>query len=264
MAAAELRALVTGASSGIGAAFARALRARGERLVLVARRSDRLEALATELGGEASVAAISLDLTRRDAGERLEAEVARRGLAVDMLVNNAGVGDTGRFHEQPIERALGMVDLNARATVELTRRFLPGMVERKRGRIINVVSTSAFQPVPFFAVYAASKAFALSFTEALSDELRGTGVMVQALCPGLTATEFQEVAHTDAVAFNRTGALTPEQVVAASLRALDRGKLTVVVGLSNRVVAALQRFVPRVLVRRAAGELFRPHAAARP
>lgn len=251
-------ALVTGASSGIGAAFARALASRGERLILVARRADRLASLAQELGGEGRAMTISLDLAARDAGVRLEREVGERGLTVDLLVNNAGVGDTGRFHERPLDRALEMIDLNSRAMVELTRRFLPPMLERRCGTIINVVSTSAFQPVPFLTVYAASKAFALSFTEGLATELEGTGVHVQALCPGLTATEFQQTAHTDAVRFNRTPAMTADEVVRESLRALDRGRLVVVTGLRNRLTLAAQGLVPRGLVRRVAADLFRP------
>jgi len=252
------RALVTGASSGIGAAFARALARRGQHPILVARRADRLAALVEELGGDERATAIPLDLTEGGACEGLERTLGERGFVVDLLVNNAGLGDTGRFHERPLERALQMVDLNSRVMVELTRRFLPPMVERRAGRLVNVVSTSAFQPVPFLAVYAASKAFALSFTEALATELDGTGVRVQALCPGLTATEFQAVAHTDKVRFNRTSAMTPEQVVEESLRALDRGRLTVVTGLRNRVSVTVQGFLPRALVRRVAGELFRP------
>jgi hypothetical protein len=251
-------ALVTGASSGIGAAFARALALRGQRLILVARRAERLASLARELGGEERATAIPLDLAASDAGARLEKAVGERGLAVDLLVNNAGVGDTGRFHDRPLDRALEMVDLNTRAMVELTRRFLPAMLDRRRGAIINVVSTSAFQPVPFLTVYAASKAFALSFTEGLAVELEGTGVRVQALCPGLTATEFQERAHTDKVRFNRTSAMTPEAVVTASLRGLDRGRIVVVAGLRNRMAVAAQAFVPRAVVRRVAADLFRP------
>jgi short-subunit dehydrogenase len=259
MSAAAFRwAVVTGASSGIGAAFARALAARGERLVLVARREDRLRALAQELGGEEKALVLPADLARPEACARLADELARRGVEVDLLVNNAGVGHSSAVHEQPLERMLGMIDLNVRAAVELTRRVLPGMVERQRGRIVNVVSTSAFQPIPFLAVYAASKAFLLSFTEALADELAGTGVRVQALCPGLTESEFQQVAGTDAVAFARTPAMTPEAVAARSLEALDQGALRVVPGLANRLVIATQSLLPRALVRRVAGELFRP------
>lgn len=257
-------ALVTGASSGIGAAFARALHRRGRRLILVARRADRLQTLVAELGGEERATAVPLDLTDRDAAKRLQEIVGERGLRVDLLVNNAGLGDTGFFHERSLERALEMVDLNSRAVVELTRRFLPPMLERGHGAIINVVSTSAFQPVPFLTVYAASKAFALSFTEGLATELEGTGVRIQALCPGLTATEFQERAHTDKVRFSRTPAMTPEAVVEESLRALDRGRLTVVTGFKNRITVAAQALVPRSLVRRVAADLFRPAGDEKP
>jgi short-subunit dehydrogenase len=252
------RALVTGASSGIGAAFARALRARGEHLVLVARRAEKLQELVAELGGESVATAIPTDLTKPGSIPRLERELTSRGWIVDLLVNNAGLGHTGPFSEEPMDRVLGMIDLNIRAAAEMARTFLPGMVERGRGGIINVVSTSAFQPVPFFAVYAASKAFLLSLTEALATEVQGTGVRIQALCPGLTATEFQEVAETDRVAFNRTGTMTPDEVVAGSLRAYDRGDLRVIPGFSNRLLAEVQGWLPRSLVRRVAGELFRP------
>jgi hypothetical protein len=255
--AAESHALVTGASSGIGAAFARTLAARGWRLVLVARRADRLTALAHELGPERTVV-LPVDLARPEAADDVERALAERGVAVELLVNNAGVGHTGRFVEQPEDRLLQMVDLNARAMVALTRRLLPAMVARGRGAVVNVVSTSAFQPVPYLAIYGASKAFALSFTEALADELRGTGVRVQALCPGLTATEFQEVAGTDQVLFNRTGSMTPAVVAEASLAALERGRLRVIPGWSNRLVAAAQAWAPRWIVRRVGAALFRP------
>ncbi|PYQ22955.1 MAG: hypothetical protein DMF81_10360, partial [Acidobacteria bacterium] len=207
------RAVVTGASSGIGEAFARGLARRGFHLVLVARRADRLQKLAGEVGGADRALAIPLDLAAPGGPSALEAELARRGLAVDLLVNDAGVGLTGPFHDQPLDRMLAMIDLNTRAVVELTRRFLPGMIERRSGEVVNVVSTSAFQPVPFFAVYAASKAFVLSFTEALAGELKGSGVVVQALCPGLTDSEFHHVAGTGRVLFTRTHSMRPEAVV---------------------------------------------------
>ncbi|PYQ03205.1 MAG: hypothetical protein DMF83_21780 [Acidobacteria bacterium] len=260
---AERRALVTGASSGIGEAFARALARRGARLILVARRADRLSALARELGGSDQADFVALDLARPDAGAALEVELGRRGVEVDLLVNNAGVGLTGRFDELPRERLLAMVDLNARAVVELTRRFLPGMIERKRGGVINVVSTSAFQPVPFFAVYAASKAFVLSFTESLAGELQGTGVVVQALCPGLTESEFHHVAGTDRVPFTRTPAMRAEDVAERSLDALAKGKLRVIPGWRDRMLLRAQSLVPRAVVRRVAGELFRPRGENR-
>jgi short-subunit dehydrogenase len=175
---------VTGASSGIGESFARALRARGERLVLVARRADRLARLAAELGGEDAVLPVTLDLARPDAAASLQRTLEARGIGVSLLVNNAGVGYSGRVHEQAPERLRAMIDLNVRAVVELTRAFVPGMIERGGGAVLNVVSMSAFQPVPFLAVYAASKAFALSLAESMATELEGTGVTVQALCPG--------------------------------------------------------------------------------
>ena len=261
---AEPRALVTGASSGIGAAFARGLRERGEKLVLVARRGQRLQALADELGGEGQAVIVPIDLSERGAGDRLSADVASRGFVVDFLVNNAGVGHTAPFAEEQRHRALAMIDLNVRAVVELTHAFLPGMLARGRGRIVNVASNAAFQPVPFLSVYAATKAFVLSFTEGLATELAGTGVRVQALCPGLTATEFLEVAETHSgLLVNRIPAMKPEEVVACSLRALDRGRLRVVAGFQNRLLAAVQSFVPRRVVRRVAAELYRPRGPGR-
>jgi uncharacterized protein len=254
----ELRALVTGASSGIGLAFARALHRRGERLILVARRAERLRHLVEELGGEEKVLAVPLDLAEASSPGQLEAALNARGLGVDLLVNNAGRGDTGRFHERPLSSALEIVDLNTRAVVELTRRFLPPMVSRGRGHILNVVSMSAFQPVPFLAVYAASKAFVLSFTEALSVEIEGTGVRVQALCPGNILTEFQGIAGTGALPFNDTPTMAAERLVEASLEALPTRQVTVIPGVRDRLTVAAQRVLPRSLVRRAAGALFRP------
>jgi short-subunit dehydrogenase len=255
----DLRALVTGASSGIGTVFARALKARGERLVLVARRRERLERLAAELGGEEWAAVVAMDLAAPGAADRLLADVQARGFAVDLLVNNAGMGHTGRFSEQSPEVIRAMIDLNVRALTEVTRAFLPGMVERKRGRIVNVASNAAFQPVPFLNVYAATKAYVLSFTEALATELADTGVRVQALCPGRTATEFFDVAETHrGLLVNRLPLMAPEDVVAASLRGLDRSRLRVIAGVPNRLLALVQSFVPRGIVRRVAGELYRP------
>ena len=155
-----------------------------------------------------------------------------------------------------------MVDLNVRAVVALTRRFLPAMVEGRSGAIVNVVSMSAFQPVPFLATYAATKAFVLSLTEALATELEGTGVKVQALCPGNIPTGFQQVAGTEGVAFTRTPSMSAAEVVAVSLRALDRGQAVVIPGARDRVMVALQRFTPRPLVLRIAAGLFRPAAKA--
>jgi short-subunit dehydrogenase len=202
--------------------FARALRARGERLVLVARRTDRIARLSAELGGPDVALPLTLDLASPQAAESLQMTLESRGIGVGLLVNNAGVGYAGRVHEQPLDKLRAMIDLDVRAVVELTRAFLPGMIERGRGAVLNVVSMAAFQPVPFLAVYAASKAFVLSLTESLATELAGTGVTVQALCPGNIPTEFQQVAGTSDVKFSRTPATTPREVVEASLAALDR------------------------------------------
>lgn len=252
-------ALVTGASSGIGAAYARALHARGERLVLVARRGARLEALARELGGAEPPLALACDVAAPDAAGRIEAFLAEHGLHADLLVNNAGSGDTGAFHEQEEERLKAMVDLNVTALMVLTRRLLPGMLRRGRGRIVNVVSTGAFQPVPFLGVYSATKSFVLSFTEAVATEIAGRGVVVQALCPGLTDTEFFEVARTTpALLINKLPRMSPEQVVRASLRGLDRGRVRVVPGLMDRVNAVLVRLLPGALVRPVVAKLYCP------
>jgi len=224
----------------------------------VARRADRLARLAAELGGEEAVLPVSLDLARPDAVESLQRTLDERRIGVRLLVNNAGVGYSGRVHEQAPERLRAMIDLDVRAVAELTRAFLPAMIARGSGAILNVVSMSAFQPVPFLAVYAASKAFVLSLTESMATELEGTGVTVQALCPGNIPTEFQGVAGTTDVKFNRTPATTPREVVEASLAALDRRKLLVIPAVRDRITVGAQRFVPRSWVRRAAGELFRP------
>jgi len=254
------RTLVTGASSGIGAEYARALRARGEAVVLVARRQERLAALASDLGGEPAAVAITADLSREGAADELRRQVDERGLVVDGLVNCAGLGLTGPFASQSPSVIRAMCDLNVRAVVELTRAFLPPMLERRRGRIVNVASNAAFQPIPYLGVYAATKAFVLSFTEALASELDGTGVRVQALCPGITATEFLDVSATGGeLRVRRMPMMTSSQVVAASLDGLDRGRLRVVVGFSNRVLGFVtRRLAPAWLARRVAGELYRP------
>jgi short-subunit dehydrogenase len=254
------RTLVTGASSGIGAEYARALRARGEAVVLVARRQERLAALASVLGGEPAAVAITADLAREGAADELRRQIDERGLVVDGLVNCAGLGLTGPFASQSPSVVRAMCDLNVRAVVELTRAFLPPMLERRRGRIVNVASNAAFQPIPYLGVYAATKAFVLSFTEALASELDGTGVGVQALCPGITATEFLDVSATGGeLRVRRMPMMTPRQVVEASLEGLDRGRLRVVVGFSNRVLGFVtQRLAPAWLARRVAGELYRP------
>jgi hypothetical protein len=259
-----LHALVTGASSGIGAAYARALRARGERVVLVARRDGRLESLARELGGEPHALVVPLDLAVAGSAEALRRDLDSRGVAVHILVSCAGLGHTAAFETQRPEAIRAMLDVNVRAVVELAHAFLPGMRARGRGWIVNVASIAAFQPVPYLTVYAATKAFVLSFSEGLAEELRGTGVRVQALCPGLTATEFLEVAEThEGLLVTRLPAMTADDVVRASLKGLDRGRVRVVAGWPNRVLGfVVQRLAPRGLTRRVAGALYRPSGGA--
>jgi short-subunit dehydrogenase len=203
-----------------------------------------------------------MDLARDGAADELKKQLDARGLAVDGLVNCAGLGLTGPFASRPPDVIRGMVDVNVQALVALTRAFLPAMLERGRGRIVNVASNAAFQPIPYLAVYAATKAFVLSFTEALADELAGSGIRVQALCPGITATEFLDVSQTRGdLRVRRLPMLSPRQVVEASLDGLERGRLRVVVGFSNRVLGFLaQRLAPARLARRVAGELYRSRA----
>jgi len=238
--------LITGASAGLGAEFARQCRRRGDELVLVARRKDRMEALAAELGSSHVIAA---DLTQPGAPERLLAEVAGLGLHVETLINNAGFGASGRFADSPTGRLLEMIDLNIRSLTELTRLALPGMVERKLGAVLNVASTAAFQAGPNMAVYYASKAYVLSLTEAIHQEMKGTGVKVTALCPGPTATEFFEVAESAGSTLAKM-ATDPVAVVRAGLRGLERNKAIVIPGIGNKIGAQGTRFMPRAALRR--------------
>ena len=248
--------LITGASAGLGAEFARQCARRGEELVLVARRQGRLEDLAAEVGKAHVIAA---DLSAREAPRRLLEEVEGRGLAVSTLINNAGFGLIGRFADLPLDRQRQMLELNVAALTELTHLVLPAMKERRSGKILNIASTAAFQPGPGFAVYFASKAFVLSFTEALHQELKGTGIKVSALCPGPTATEFGAVAGFRDNRFERVSA-GASSVVAAGLRGLDRNQAVVVPGLTNQLGAQSSRFLPRAAMRRivASLKLFEP------
>lgn len=241
--------LITGASAGLGVHFARQLSATGARLVLVARRKDRIEALAAELG---NARAVPLDLAEDGAADRLLADVAAHGEHVDCLVNNAGFGLHGRFAEHEPRRLRQMIDLNCGVLTELARGVLPAMIERGRGGILNVASTAAFQPGPGMAVYFATKAFVLSFTEALHEEVRGTGVHVTALCPGPTSTEFGELAGfapSLGDAFEKLSQ-RPGPVVEAGLAALSANKAIVVPGAMNKVGAQGARFLPRAVIRK--------------
>jgi short-subunit dehydrogenase len=250
--------LITGASSGIGAAFARRLAALGRNVFLVARSEDKLITLCNELGRISNIRAqyLATDLSKADSVLNLVDETKKRGLNIDMLINNAGFGSMGDFAKLDIARELNMIDLNIKSLVELTYRFLVPMRELKQGTIINVASTAGFQAVPFMATYAASKAFVLSFSEALWEENRRHGIHVMALCPGVTETNFFEAAQVDRPPMR--AAQTAEDVVATALRGLARQKSHVVSGWTNLLMIEAERFLPRSVVVRVAGKALRP------
>ncbi|MDQ5846536.1 MAG: SDR family oxidoreductase [Acidobacteriota bacterium] len=249
--------IITGASSGIGEVFARRLAALGRNVLLVARSEDKLITLCNELGRSNSIRAqhVAMDLSQPESPARLFEEAEKRGLTVDMLINNAGFGSFGDFAKGDLDRELNMIDLNIKSLVELTYRFLMPMRERKQGAIINVASTAGFQAVPFMATYAATKAFVLSFSEALWEENRPHGVKVMALCPGVTDTNFFEAARGQKPPAR--AAQTPEDVVDTALRALARGKSHVISGWTNRAMMEAERLAPRSLVTRMAGRMMR-------
>jgi short-subunit dehydrogenase len=245
-------ALITGASAGLGVEFARQLSRRRHRLVLVARRKERLEQLAKELG---NARAVAIDLSKANAAAKLLAEIEAAGEQVQTLINNAGFGLIGRFAELDAKRQRQMTDLNVGALTDLCRAVAPGMIRRKSGAILNVASTAAFQPGPNMAVYFATKAYVLSFTEALHEELKPHGIHVSCLCPGPTRTEFGEVAGFGGNGlFDRVAMEAPE-VVGRGLAALDKNHAVVVPGWINKVTSASTRFAPRSVVRRIAGAI---------
>ncbi|MFL5372545.1 MAG: SDR family NAD(P)-dependent oxidoreductase [Myxococcales bacterium] len=244
-------ALITGASSGLGAEYAKLFAADKHDLLLVARRRDRLEALASELRGAHSVRVLvaPADLASADGPRRVIEEASRAGLQIDFLVNNAGSGASGAFAELDAARELEMIQLNITSLVTLTRALLPPMIERRSGRILNIGSTAGFPPGPFMAVYYASKAFVNSFTEALWYELRGTGVSATVSCPGATATEFADVAGSSQSLLFRLGAADPRRVAAEGYRAMKKGKPMVIHGLKNKLTVQSLRLSPRALAR---------------
>jgi len=244
--------LITGASAGLGAEFARQCAGRGEALALVARRRDRLEALKAELGGDIHI--FAADLSLPGAAQSLVAEVAAEGLTVGTLINNAGFGLAGKFAGLALDRQREMIDLNCRTLVELCHLVLPAMRERGSGGICNVASTAAFQPGPNMAVYYATKAFVLSFSEALHHELKGSGIRVTCLCPGPTTSEFGEVAGSKSPALERIkGPAAP--VVPAGLDGLDKNKAIAIPGLPNKLTAQASRFLTRAAMRRIVGRI---------
>lgn len=245
-------ALVTGASAGLGVEFARQLSKRGRALVLVARRKERLDDLAEELG---NARAVAIDLSKPDATGELMANVEAAGEQVEVLVNNAGFGLIGRFAELDAARQREMIDLNVGTLTDLCRAVAPQMITRKSGAILNVASTAAFQPGPKMAVYFATKAFVLSFTEALHEELKPHGIHVSCLCPGPTRTEFGEVAGFGGNGLFDRVSMNSAEVVKAGLKGLDRNHAVVVAGWMNKVTAASTRFAPRPIVRKIAGSI---------
>jgi short-subunit dehydrogenase len=249
--------LITGASSGIGEAFARALAARGNNLLLVARSEDKLIRLCSELGRTNSIHCqqFALDLSQPESPARLFEETKNRGLEIDLLINNAGFGSMGDFTTQDLTHELNMIDLNVRSLMEMTYRFLAPMRERKTGAIINVASTAGFQAVPYMATYAATKAFVLSFSEALWEENRAYGITVMALCPGVTETGFFDASHIEKPPARIVE--TAQDVVETALRGLKRRKSSIISGAPNKLIVASERFMPRSLILRAVGSVMR-------
>ena len=252
-------ALVTGASNGIGEQLARQLAARGTHLVLVARREERLRALAAELTAAhpgLRVDVLGCDLAQAGSGRRVQEFVRSAGLTIDLLVNNAGVGSHESFADEDPDAQARQIQLNCATLVDLTGRFLPAMLAADGGRgagaIINVASMAAFQPVPTMAVYGATKAFVLSFTEAVREGTRTTGVRVMALCPGATETDFFAGTGKE---FLTHGRQNPQTVAATALRALDGRRVVVVTGTANRLSASSYRYLPRNLLTRVSARL---------
>jgi len=252
-------ALITGASSGIGECFARALAARGLNLVLVARSREKLEALAAGLRAAHSVRieVMPCDLSLPSAAQRLARELQDRQLSIELLINNAGFGAHGEFWKLPLDRQAEMLRLNVAALVELTHHLVPSMVERRSGAIINVSSTASFQPVAYTTLYAATKAFVTSFSMALAEELRPYRIAVVTLCPGSTRTNFFVAGDYQRKSLPG-GAQAPEEVVRDALRVLDRGGGLVVPRFLNKLSVAIERLVPRGVVAWFAARVFRP------
>lgn len=250
--------LVTGASAGIGLALAEELAASGANLVLTARRKDRLESLASRLRSAhgVKVEVFPADLADASAAGQIRSFTQAHSLGIELLVNNAGFGSYGRFHESNLARQLEMVQVNCSAVVQLTHLYLGEMVTRRHGDILIVASVAGFQAVPYVSTYAATKAFDLRFAEGIAEEVRRYGVHVCALCPGSTATEFREVAGQPERTFR--GAETAEKVARTGLRALAEGRSSIISGFKNTLSVEGQRLAPRRLVSRVAAGMFEP------
>ena len=250
-------AVVTGASSGIGLAFAREFSRRGYPVLAIARRRERLEDLAEKVAQrEGPIEPLVADLNLQVGLESVVRRVDQLG-QIEFLVNNAGVATAGDFLEASLPQEIAEIRLNVEAVVTLTHRVLRDMVRSRRGAVINLASVVGFQPFPHFAVYAATKAFVLSFTEALAEELRGTGVRLLALCPGAVKTEIDVFAHNEGL-LGKLPSLTAEQVVKVGLRALDHGRVVKVVGGLNQFLPFMDRLMPRSAIRRVMGASVKP------
>jgi short-subunit dehydrogenase len=245
-------ALITGASSGIGYELAKQFAKNHNNLVLVARNREALHKLADDLANQYAISAwtLSKDLANPTSPLEIFEELEKQSVKVDYLVNNAGFGLQGLFWELDMQSQQEIIQVNISSLTHLTRLFLPGMIQRRSGGILNVASTAAFQPGPLMAVYYASKAYVLSFTEALSNELHGTGVTATALCPGPTKTSFQKRARMGNARLFRRGVMDAEPVAEAGYRGLMKGKRVVIPGLSNRLLATTVKLVPRRMVLR--------------
>jgi short-subunit dehydrogenase len=246
-------ALITGASGGIGEALARLIAAGGANVVLLARSADRLAALADELSGRARITStvIAQDLAAPDAADAIVRQLAEKQITVDILVNNAGFGTYGFFAATSADEDARLLQVNVVALTMLTKKLLPGMIERRRGRVLNVASTAAFQPGPLMAVYYASKAYVLSLSEALSNETSGTGVTVTCLCPGPTETRFQDRARMrQSRLFSVLRPANAADVAQAGYDGMMAGDAIVIPGLGNKIGAQVMRVMPRALVRR--------------
>jgi short-subunit dehydrogenase len=255
-------ALVTGASGGIGEDLARLIAAGGHDLVLVARSADKLQTLGGELARKHAITAtvLPVDLARPDAAEEIGAALGQRQIAIDMLVNNAGFGSYGPFAAESRDEQARMVQVNVAALTTLTRSLLPGMLERRRGRILNVASTASFQPGPLMAVYYATKAYVTSLSLALSDETAGSGVTVTCLCPGPTRTGFQERAQMQqSRLFKLASVMESADVARAGYDGMMAGRSLVVPGLANKIGVQSVRFVPRMVAARIARSLNAGH-----
>ncbi|MDR0767293.1 MAG: SDR family oxidoreductase [Methanosarcinales archaeon] len=245
-------ALITGASSGIGYEYSKIFASHGYDLVLVARNEEKLKAVKAELEGQHDISAfvIAKDLSQKDAAQEIFEQTEHEGIEVNVLVNDAGFGDYGRYADADWKKQYDMVQVNVLALMQLTKLFLPQMLQRKEGKILNMASIAAFSTGPYMSVYYASKSFVLSFSDSLATELKGSGVTVTAVCPGPTDTGFEKVAGSGTrKLFDTTKRATPDKVALFAYRAMMRGTIIAIPGLKYKVTAVGQRFLPKSIVR---------------